>query len=134
MLSLGFNRMPIYDFRCNSCQRKAILSYKTYAAYDEATHTCPHCQATDLTRLISRVAIARSEDSRMEALADPSNFGDLDSDDPRAMGHMMRKMGEEMGEELGSEFGEVVERLESGENPDSIEASMPDLGADTPDL
>jgi hypothetical protein len=34
----------------------------------------------------------------------------------------------EMGEDLGDEFGEVVDRLESGESPDSIEQSMPDLG------
>lgn len=125
--------MPTYDFRCNSCQGKMTLSYKTYAEYDEATHSCVHCQSTDLVRLISRVAIARSEDARMDALADPSNFGVLDSDDPRALGRMMRKMGNEMGEDLGDDFDEVVGRLESGESPDSIEAAMPDLGADLPD-
>jgi Flp pilus assembly protein TadB len=39
----------------------------------------------------------------------------------------MRKMSQEMGEDLGDEFGEVVDRLESGESPDSIEESMPEL-------
>jgi hypothetical protein len=33
-----------------------------------------------------------------------------------------------MGEDLGPEFGEVVDRLESGEDPESIEQSMPELG------
>ena len=61
--------MPAYDYLCNNCQRKASLIYQTYAEYDQATHTCPHCQSTDLTRLISRVAIGRSEESRMESLA-----------------------------------------------------------------
>ncbi len=37
-------------------------------------------------------------------------------------------MGSEMGEDLGSEFNEVVDRLEAGENPESIEESMPELG------
>ena len=37
-------------------------------------------------------------------------------------------MGNEMGEDLGSDFNEVVDRLEAGEDPESIEKSMPDLG------
>ncbi len=55
--------MPVYDFRCNACGRRSALTFKTIAAYDaargEGALTCPHCGAVDLTRLISRVAIAR---------------------------------------------------------------------------
>jgi hypothetical protein len=40
----------------------------------------------------------------------------------------MREMAQEAGEPLDSEMAEVVNRLESGESPDSIERSMPDLG------
>ena len=122
--------MPVYEYRCNGCQREVTLFYKTYAEYDAATHTCPYCQSTDLTRLISRVAVARSEEARLNALADPASFGDLDSDDPRAMGRVMRKMSRELGEDMGPEFDEVVDRLESGESPESIEQSLPDLGDD----
>ena len=50
-----------------------------------------------------------------------------DLEDPRALGKFMRRMSHEMGEELGDEFNEVVGRLEKGESPDSIEASMPEL-------
>ncbi len=63
----------------------------------------------------------------MEAMADPSNFGDVDENDPKSIARFMRKMGGEMGEELGPEFGEMVDRLESGESPEEIEKSMPDL-------
>ncbi len=77
---------------------------------------------------MSRVAVLRSEDSRMDDLADPSAFGDLDENDPRSIGRWMRRMSAETGEELGSEFEEVVGRLEAGENPESIEQSMPDFG------
>jgi len=38
-------------------------------------------------------------------------------------------MADETGEDLGPEFEEVVGRLEAGEDPESIESSMPDLGA-----
>jgi putative FmdB family regulatory protein len=125
--------MPVYDYHCNHCQRRVTLFYGTYAQYDTATHTCPHCESTDLTRLISRVAVARSEDARLGALSDPSAFGDVDSDDPRTLARAMRKMSRELGEDLGGEFDEVVGRLESGESPESIEDSLPDLGGDLSD-
>jgi hypothetical protein len=66
----------------------------------------------------------------MERLADSSRLAGLDENDPRSMGHMMREMAAESGEDLGSEFHEVVNRLESGESPESIESSMPELGGD----
>ncbi|GAB4408009.1 MAG: hypothetical protein Kow00106_01040 [Anaerolineae bacterium] len=125
--------MPSYDFRCNDCGRKVTLFYKTYADYDHATHTCPRCHSTNLTRLISRVAIRRSPLARLlsDDSADDSVFDDLDENDPRTMGRLLREMGEEMGEDMGPEFEEVVQRLERGEDPEEIEASLPDLGDDT---
>lgn len=123
--------MPYYDYRCQDCGRKLSLFYKTYREYDQATHRCPHCESTALTRLISRVAIGKSEDARMESLADEALSGGFDEDDPRSIGRFMRKMGREMGEELegdlGAEFGEVVDRLETGQAPEDIEKEMPGL-------
>jgi hypothetical protein len=37
-------------------------------------------------------------------------------------------MGSELGEDMPAEFDEVVDRLESGEDPEQIEKDMPDLG------
>jgi len=37
---------------------------------------------------------------------------------------MMRKMGSEMGEDLPPEYNEMMDRLEAGESPDSIEQNM----------
>lgn len=124
--------MPTYEFRCNACRRKVVLTYKTYADYDRATHTCPRCGSTDLTRLISRVAIRRSPIGRLLSadVDDDSVFDDLDENDPRTMGRLLREMSEETGEDMGPEFEEVVGRLERGEDPESIEADLPDLGGD----
>ena len=63
----------------------------------------------------------------MENLADPAMLEGLE-DDPRALGKMMRNMSQELGEDMGPEFDEVINRLESGQSPEEIEASMPDLG------
>lgn len=117
--------MPSYDYRCNTCKRRVLLTYKTYADYDHATPVCPYCQSTSLTRLISRVAIAKSDESRFSSMDDESAMDDLANADPATLGRYMRKMSDEVGEDLGEEFNEVVDRLERGENPDDIEASMP---------
>lgn len=128
--------MPTYEFRCNACQRKVTLRYKTYADYDNATHTCPRCGGTDLTRLISRVAIKKSTISRLVSGgwddADDSMLDDLENSDPRTMGQMLRAMSDEVGEDMGDEFDEVVTRLERGEDPEAIEASLPDSPGDNP--
>ena len=101
----------------------------SFADYETAVPTCPDCQTQNLKRRIGRIALAKSEDARMDAMADDSALAGLDEDDPRSIGKFMRKMSREMGEDMGDEFNEVVDRLESGESPDSIEETMPDLGA-----
>ena len=70
-----------------------------------------------MRRLMSRFAMPRSEEARMDALADPSNFGDLDENDPKSVARVMRRMGQQMGDEFaGPEFDEAVAEAEqSGE-------------------
>ena len=122
--------MPTYDFICNNCNQRFDI-FLTYADYGKKAITCPHCISKDVRRRMTRVRIAKSEESRMESMADDfSGFEGLE-DDPKAMGRMMRKMGKEMGEDLPPEFDEVVDRLESGQSPEDIEKAIPDLGNDT---
>ncbi len=118
--------MPSYDFICRACGRRVRLVL-SYAEYDRATPACPHCGRAELRRRVGRVAMARSESSRLDNLMTDDSLAGLE-DDPRAMGQFMRQMSREMGEDLGKELGEVAERLEKGESPESIENSMPDLG------
>ena len=58
---------------------------------------------------MSRFARLRSEDDRLDALADPSSFGDLDENDPKSVGRWAKKMGKEMGEDLGEDFDQVMD-------------------------
>jgi len=122
--------VPLCSYRCRDCGRKVTIRFESYAAYDVAEVGCRHCGGSKLVEIIGRVAIAKSEEARMDALADPSAMGDLDENDPKSMGRWMRKMGREMGEDMGPEFDEVIGRLEAGEDPESIEQTMPDLGGD----
>lgn len=120
--------MPIYEYRCDDCGRRTSIF--TRSMNDELSPVCPACGGQHLSRLVSRVAMLRSEESRLESLADPSNFAGLDEEDPRSLGRFMRKMSQEIGEDLGPEFDEVVDRLESGQSPEEIEKAMPELGED----
>lgn len=119
--------MPVYEYRCQNCRRIVRLTF-SFSEYGKVKPVCTHCESHNLIRRINRVALAKSEDSRIDALMDDSTLANLDEEDPRALGRFMRKMSSEMGEDMGDEFNEVVERLEKGESPESIEESMPDLG------
>ena len=110
--------MPIYEYRCNRCQRRASIFQRSIQA--AAAAVCSHCGSTDLTRLISRVAVLHSEESHLEDLASDASLADLDESDPRSMARWARRMGREMGEELGPEFDEMVDRMEAGEMPDDL--------------
>jgi putative FmdB family regulatory protein len=118
--------MPDYSYRCLDCKKRFEI-FMTYREYGMHPVACTHCGSTNVQRRINRVRFARSEDSRLENLADVDNLDGLE-DDPRALGKMMRKMSNEMGEEMGPEFDEVIDRLEAGQSPEDIESSMPDLG------
>jgi len=61
---------------------------------------------------MSRFAAPKSEEARLEALADPGQFGDLDENDPKTMARFMKKMGREMGEDLGDDLDEALEGAE----------------------
>ncbi len=119
--------MPNYEFRCLNCRRRFEMFF-TYSEYGTRPILCPHCKSDKVQRRIGRIRVARSEESRLENLADPSSLEGLE-DDPRALGRMMRQMSSEVGEEMPPEFNEVVGRLEAGQSPEQIEQDMPDLGA-----
>ncbi len=120
--------MPIYEYRCLKCGKRVSLFIRSIAAAGDAQPRCPSCQSQELRRLVSRVAVLASEESRLDNLADPSSLGDVDENDPRSIGRWMRRMGQETGEDLGPEFGQVVDRLEAGQSPEEIEQALPDLG------
>ncbi len=125
--------MPSYEYRCLEC-RKRVSIYQTYEEYGNVSVQCTHCDSPDLKRIIGRVRFARSEESRLESLADPSSWADFDEQDPRSMARMLRKMGQEMGEEMPTEFDEGIGRLDAGESPEDIEKSMPELGGGEDDV
>jgi hypothetical protein len=62
-----------------------------------------------MSRVLSRVRVVRSEENRMESLADPSKWGGLDEKDPKSMAKWMKRMGKEMGEDMGEDVDQMVD-------------------------
>jgi len=120
--------MPNYTYFCLDCNKKFSV-FMSFSEFDKKEVTCIYCNGKNIQRRIGLLRIAQSEEKRLEKLADPSALEGLE-DDPRSLGKMMRQMSNEVGEDMGEDFGEVIDRLESGQSPEDIEKSMPDLDAD----
>lgn len=99
--------MPIYEYRCKDCGKKS--TFVTLSVKSSLSPKCRKCGSSNLEKVVSRVAIFRSEESRLESLADPSKLAGLDENDPSSVARWMRKMGKEMGEDLGEDFDQAVE-------------------------
>jgi hypothetical protein len=68
-------------------------------------------------RIMTRFASPKSEEARLDALADPSKYSDLDENDPKSMTRMMKRMGEEMGEDFGDDMDAAIEEAEAEGEP-----------------
>src|SRR5437870_8982691 len=90
--------MPIYEYQCDACRKRTTLFIRSIINPEPVR--CQHCGSDRLTRLMSRIATPKSEEARMESLADPSSLGDLDESDPKSMARFMKKMAGEMGEDF----------------------------------
>ena len=101
----------------------------TFSEYGKRPVACSHCGSREVRRRMTKVRIAKSEEGRMDAVADEFSGMEGLEEDPKALGKMMRKMGGQMGEDLPPEFDDVVDRLEAGQSPEEIESALPDLGA-----
>jgi len=127
--------MPIYEYRCNKCKKR--VSVLTLRVSEEVNPECDRCGSKDLSRLMSRFATVKSEEARLESLADSSSLSGLDENDPKSMARWMRKTGNELGEEFsGDDFDQMVDEMEAGNLPDD-EGGMgggEDLGGGGGDL
>lgn len=90
--------MPIYEYLCEDCKkRNAILTLNPHRLEPVE---CRHCGSSKMNRLLSRFAAPKSEEARLESLADPATLGGLDESDPQSVARLMKKMGQELGEDV----------------------------------
>ena len=99
--------MPIYEYRCDDCGK--ISEFLLIKSEETFTPQCKKCGSKKMSRILSKVRVIRSEESRIESLADPSKWGGLDERDPKSMAKWMKKMGKEMGEDMGEDVDQMVD-------------------------
>ncbi|MEW6455957.1 MAG: zinc ribbon domain-containing protein [Acidobacteriota bacterium] len=113
--------MPIYEYKCEDCNKKSSFLILNINNLPEIR--CKSCGSSNMKKIISRVAVIRSEESRLESLADPSKFSDFDERDPKSIAKWMKKMGKEMGEDFGNEIEEAMEEASKEEKKESNQES-----------
>jgi putative FmdB family regulatory protein len=98
--------VPIYEYRCKKCGK---ISSHLVLNRDNFESHCKHCGSSSVTKLISRVHVRLSEETRMDKLADPSMMAGLDENDPKSMARWMKKMGSLAGDNLDEDFDQMVD-------------------------
>ena len=131
--------MPIYEFYCEDCH--TIFNFFSRSVNTTKKPKCPSCKTKTLTRQMSAFAFTgkAKEDGDMDDLPfDESKMEkamnmlageaeNMNEDDPRQAANLMRKLTDMTGMELGPGMQEALRRMESGEDPDAIEAEMGDI-------
>jgi putative FmdB family regulatory protein len=120
--------MPIYEFRCQTCHRKA--SFLVRSITDAFTPVCPACGGSDLVRTISSFAYHKSLATIWENSGEPTRFPGPDYyKDPRNIGRWAEKRFQEMGMEMPDQVQEMIQAAREGELPEPLK----DLKGATPD-
>jgi len=108
--------MPIYEYRCQDCRR--VSSFLILNLKEPFTPVCGKCGSRSLERILSRVHVRLSAETRLERLADPCQWSGVDENDPKSVARMLKKMGQEMGEDFPGEVDQMVEEaMEDGLGP-----------------
>jgi len=102
--------VPIFEYKCDDC--KKVINILILKNEEHKKLHCPHCKSENLNKIFSRFASPKSEEARMESLADPAKWRDLDENDPKSVLKLMKKMGKEFGEELGEDYDKMMEEAE----------------------
>lgn len=111
--------MPQYDFRCDACQLRFSISYRSYAEYDAATFACPECESAELSRLIRDVAVRRTARDYGK-MSSGEMLSVLESGDQQQVSEMFKQVG-------GDRAGRADSALSQ---PDEPKGSQPATDSD----
>jgi putative FmdB family regulatory protein len=132
--------MPIYEFYCKDCHM--IFNFFSRSINTETRPLCPKCGKLKLDRRMSIFSMGRKnaegddenpmpdlDESKMEQAMNllAKEADHMDENDPRQAANLMRKLTDMTGLNLGASMEEALQRMETGEDPEQIEAEMGDL-------
>ncbi|MBT3193678.1 MAG: zinc ribbon domain-containing protein [Verrucomicrobia bacterium] len=128
--------MPIYEFYCPDCH--VIMNFFSHSVNTSNRPKCPHCKARKLQRQVSLFSAGSAgkeddgagelpiDESKMEQAVESlaAEAGAMNEEDPRAAAQLMRKFSHLSGMEFNEGIEEALQRMESGEDPEAIEAEL----------
>jgi putative FmdB family regulatory protein len=107
--------MPLFEYQCRDCNKQ--FTFLSGVVSDNQEAQCPRCKSANLSKLMSRFVRGRSDDARMESMADRMEENNLD--DPDTLRRFAREIGREIsaesGEDLTAEMEELIESDARGE-------------------
>jgi putative FmdB family regulatory protein len=109
--------VPIYEFKCDDCGRLTSVFLKSMSA--ELDAVCKGCGSRDLSRIISRFAYHKSEQTILEEYGSEPRRPE-DYKDPRQLGRWVEKKFDEYGMEMPEEAREMIDAAREGELPDAV--------------
>jgi len=103
--------MPIYEYRCDSCQRIISVYQRDFSC---RAPLCPHCGDSRLQRIFSTFSMRKTYKDVYEGILSDNNLtrGMLNND-PRALAEWNKRMSG--GEKVAPEYEEMTGKMESGE-------------------
>ncbi len=131
--------MPIYEFFCKKCN--TVYKFYSRTVNTETIPKCPKCKRVKLERIFSSFATLSGakeggeaetpdiDESKLEKAMSmlEREVDRVDEDDPKQTAELMRKLTDATGMSMGPGMEEALSRLESGEDPETIEQEMGDL-------
>ncbi len=142
--------MPIYEFYCTACH--TLFNFLSRRIDTKSCPPCPRCQQA-LSREVSLFAAAckggasggdggegeggelPADDSRIEQAMEKMSgaIESIDENDPRQAARVMRQFAEASGMRFNAAVDEALTRMETGEDPEALEAELGDaLDSDNP--
>jgi len=111
--------VPIYEFVCQNCHRKASFLVRDITA--SFTPKCSFCGSTKLSRAISSFAYHKSLKTIWEEGGEPTMHPSADYyKDPRNIGRWAEKKFQEMGEELPPQIQGSIQAAREGVLPEPL--------------
>ena len=139
--------MPIYEYTCDACGRKASLFFRSIASAD-VNPECPHCGERSLQRRMSRVWSHRSRDTDTcpepsfddggvpfygdgagfggdasgygDDAGDDLGMGEFGEEDVAAFARETRQMAAMTGDPLDEDLDSALRHIEGGADPDDV--------------
>ena len=94
--------MPLYEYRCDDCQKVTSVLVRTMSA--EQHPTCEHCQSANMEKLISKFSFRASWGDSLNWAPSRETTGDVDDSSGASIDKHMGRIEKEMGGQTSPEF------------------------------